>query len=158
MNDRELRERLASFYADHWRRLWAFVCRMGADPATAEDLAQDAFARWALSEAPDWEDGRAKAYLYAIAARVCIDHRRRHGRERPLDERVAGGGEAVSDRPLAGAWKRLSERDRELLWLAYAEEFSHDEIALVAGLRRGSIKVLLSRARARARACLSGDR
>lgn len=157
VNDHELRDRVASFYADHWRRLWAFVRRLGADPAAAEDLVQDAFARWALSEAPDWEDRRAKAYLYAIAARACIDHKRRHGRERPLDEDVPGG-DTLSDRPLARAWSRLPERDRELLWLAYAEEFSHDEIGSILGLRSGSIKVLLSRARERARACLSGER
>jgi len=49
VNEAALRARLASFYAAHWRRLWAFVRRMGADDATAQDVAQDAFARWALS-------------------------------------------------------------------------------------------------------------
>jgi RNA polymerase sigma-70 factor (ECF subfamily) len=157
VNDAELRERLASFYAIHWRRLWAFVCRMGADAAMAQDVAQDAFARWALSQAPGWDDRRAKAYLYAIAARAFIDQNRRRRRDSPLEEGLTRGLDGVADRPLAGAWSRLSQRDRELLWLAYAEEFSHDDIARITGLKPASIKVLLSRARDRARSSLSGD-
>lgn len=157
MNDAALRERLAVFYAAHWRRLWAFARRMGAGGATAQDIAQDAFARWALSPAPEWEEKRAKAYLYTIAARALIDYRRRHRREAPMDDRIAAAEETAPDRPLAGAWHRLSERERQLLWLAYAEEFSHEEIAAIVGLRQSSIKVLLSRARARARAVLKGE-
>jgi RNA polymerase sigma-70 factor, ECF subfamily len=157
VDDAELRERLASFYALHWRRLWAFVCRMGADPATAQDVAQDAVARWALSAAPEWDDRRSKAYLYAIASRAFIDHKRRRRRDSPFEEASAGDEYAVADRPLAGAWSRLSQRDRELLWLAYAEEFSHEDIAEITGVKASSVKVLLSRARQRARSCLTGD-
>ncbi len=62
-----------------------------------------------------------------------------------------------ADRLLAGAWQKLSERERQLLWLAYAEEFAHEEIAAITGLRAGSLKVLLSRARDRARNLLGGE-
>ena len=41
----------------------------------------------------------------------------------------------------------LKPRDRALLWLAYVEEHNHQEIASALGLARGSVKVLLSRAR-----------
>jgi DNA-directed RNA polymerase specialized sigma24 family protein len=40
------------------------------------------------------------------------------------------------------------------LWLAYVEEHNHQEIASALGLARGSVKVLLSRARARLRKLL----
>jgi RNA polymerase sigma-70 factor (ECF subfamily) len=157
VTDAALRERLAHFYAEHWRKLWAYVARLGADPASAQDIAQDSFARWALSPAVEWEDRRARAYLYAIAHRALSDHRRRSGRETLLDEDGPDDRPGMGDFPLARVWSRLSPRERHLLWLAYAEEFSHEEIAEIAGLRTASVKVLLSRARERARALLTGE-
>ena len=53
------------------------------------------------------------------------------------------------------AWGALTQREQQLLWLAYAEEFSHSEIAGITGLAPASIKVLLSRARARLKAGLT---
>jgi len=43
----------------------------------------------------------------------------------------------------------LKPRERALLWLAYAEGMDHREIGRALGLSRGSIKVLLFRARRR---------
>jgi len=40
------------------------------------------------------------------------------------------------------------------LWLAYVEEHNHQEIASALGIARGSVKVLLSRARAKLRKLL----
>ena len=41
--------------------------------------------------------------------------------------------------------RRLTHRERDLLWLAYAQGSSHDEIAAVLGLKAASIKSLLFR-------------
>ncbi len=158
MTDAALRERLARFYSDHWAKLWAYLARMGADRAVAQDIAQDAFARWALSPAVEWDDGRARAYLYGIAHRGLSDHGRRGRREVPLDDERVAFSPAAADFPLASAWGLLGERERHLLWLAYAEEFSHQEIASITGLKPASVKVVLSRARERARALLLGYR
>jgi RNA polymerase sigma factor (sigma-70 family) len=69
---------------------------------------------------------------------------------------------AVSDRALGRidvirALDRLKPRERSLLWLAYVQGFSHEEIAAQLGLRTGSVKALLFRARRRLVAVL-GDR
>ena len=48
-----------------------------------------------------------------------------------------------------GRWPLLRQRDRELLWLAYAHGSTHQEIAAALGLKTGSIKLLLFRARHR---------
>ena len=45
------------------------------------------------------------------------------------------------------AMDRLKPRDRAMLWLAYAQGASHDEIARMVGVRPSSMKALLSRAR-----------
>ena len=52
------------------------------------------------------------------------------------------------------ALAQLEDRDQQLLWLAYAEGSSHEEIAASLGLRTGSIKTLLFRARQRLAALL----
>ena len=49
---------------------------------------------------------------------------------------------------------RLKPRERDLLWLAYAQGSSHDEIAAALGLKTSSIKMLLFRARQRLAALL----
>ena len=41
----------------------------------------------------------------------------------------------------------MKRRERELLWLAYAQGSSHEEIGATLGLKTGSIKPLLFRAR-----------
>jgi RNA polymerase sigma-70 factor (ECF subfamily) len=45
----------------------------------------------------------------------------------------------------------LTSRERALLWLAYVEGETHEEMALSLGVGRSSIKVLLFRARRRLR-------
>jgi RNA polymerase sigma-70 factor (ECF subfamily) len=50
---------------------------------------------------------------------------------------------------------RLTLRERTLLWLAYANGSSHEEIARSLGLKASSIKMLLFRARRRMAAFLS---
>jgi RNA polymerase sigma-70 factor (ECF subfamily) len=55
---------------------------------------------------------------------------------------------------VARALARLKHRERDLLWLAYAEGASHEEIAGALGLRATSIKALLLRARRRLAALL----
>ena len=56
-----------------------------------------------------------------------------------------------------GALERLKPRDRSMLWLAYAEGSSHREIAQVHGLKVGSVKLLLFRARRRLAKLLAGQ-
>ena len=64
--------------------------------------------------------------------------------------------ERASD--LRRAMTHLKPRERALLWLAYAQGSSHKEIAQSLGLRTGSVKLLLFRARRRLAALLGGAR
>jgi len=70
----------------------------------------------------------------------------------------AAAGCSQEDRAdLRRALGRLSARERELLWLAYAEGSSHREIADTLGLRAHGIRVLLFRARRKLAALLRGS-
>jgi len=51
------------------------------------------------------------------------------------------------ERDLAGLLNELKPRQRELLWLAYVERFTHSEIAGIVGAKPGSIRPMLARAR-----------
>ena len=47
------------------------------------------------------------------------------------------------------ALRQLKPRERSLLWLAYAQGWSHEEIAGAIGVKTGSLKQMLHRARHR---------
>src|SRR5205823_5469750 len=68
-----------------------------------------------------------------------------------IDPRTEGdvAGLAARRLDLSRAMQQLKPRERSLLWLAYAEGSSHQEIAQSLGLKTGSIKPLLFRARRR---------
>jgi len=140
----------ASFYASHHAAIWAYLLRLGATPATASDLAQDTFVRWLERDVAKVRE-HPRAYLYRIALHLFIDQGRRNKREVAWD---AVTEVAAPEVETAGVipqriWSQLTLRQRQLLWLAYAEGFSHDEIAGITGLASDSIRVLLSRARAK---------
>ncbi|MFT3807779.1 RNA polymerase sigma factor [Arenimonas sp.] len=141
----------ADAYASHRPAVWAYLRRLGAGPELATDLAQDSFLRW-LELPPDHGDiAHPRAWLYTTASRLYVDHRRRLGRE--VDWESQGAEPVIEeDReakiPVA-VWSVLSARQRQLLWLAYAEGFDHEEIARIAGVAASSVRVLLARARAR---------
>jgi len=60
----------------------------------------------------------------------------------------ASGEDAFATRAdVRRAFEKLQPRERQLLWLAHVEGFGHSEIARLTGLKVGSIRVLLFRAR-----------
>jgi RNA polymerase sigma-70 factor (ECF subfamily) len=143
--------RFSEFYSRHSRQLWRYLVRIGADRALAEDLAQEAFLRWSLSQAESWDDERSRAYLFTIGTRLLTDwwrRQRRHAAWEATQEADPAAG--IADSPLlrSRAWAALSRRQQQLLWLAYVEEFSHAEIARICGIAPASVRVLLSRSRA----------
>jgi RNA polymerase sigma-70 factor (ECF subfamily) len=152
--------RFSDFYSRHSRTLWRYLVRIGADPALAEDLRQEAFLRWSLSQAVSWEDERARAYLFTIGTRLLTDWWRRRNRHSAWEATCEPCPAAeIADSPLfrSQAWGGLTRRQQQLLWLAYVEEFSHAEIARICGIAPGSVRVLLSRARALLAEKLSED-
>jgi RNA polymerase sigma-70 factor (ECF subfamily) len=69
--------------------------------------------------------------------------------ELPEDCAAARDSSVQSDSRLTldPALAKLRPRDRQLLWLAHAENYSHREIADITGLTVTSIRVMLFRAR-----------
>ncbi len=119
---------------------------------------QDAFCRLLRADVEGLNDGELRRYVFRIAGNLMTDRWRRAERELSWLDRLRGESQTepddAPDDSVSQEFNGLKPRDRALLWLAYVEEHNHQEIASALGLARGSVKVLLSRARARLRKLL----
>ena len=143
----------SAFYANHARQLWAYAYRVTGNGADADDIVQESFLRL-LRSGPATNDEERRRFLYRVASNLMVDRWRRRKRE-DADRRQNVPNVVVPasspDDDVARTFAALSARDRALLWLAYVEEESHQEIAQSLGVGTRSIKVLLFRAKRRLR-------
>ncbi len=143
-------EAFAGFYERSARGLWSYIARVSGDPTLADDLMQESFVRFLTAAHPNDGEVAARRYLFRIATNLLRDHWRKP-RTTPLDEvpeeRFAAADHTPVHSELSPVLALLRPRDRQLLWLAYAEGYTHREIAEVTGLASASIRLLLFRAR-----------
>jgi RNA polymerase sigma-70 factor, ECF subfamily len=141
------------------RRLWAYVYRVTRHAGDADDIVQDAFCRLLRADVSGLGDEELRRYLFRIAGNLMTDRWRRAERELSWLDRLRSEPRvdpaAAPDDSVSREFAGLKPRDRAILWLAYVEEHNHQEIASALGLARGSVKVLLSRARSRLRKLLA---
>ena len=144
---------------ERWLRK-VVLARVGAPDAVDEVIQEVSLA--AAAQAPGTVAPSSVApWLYGVAVRQAILHRRRRGREKRLHDRIrerAAGARPAGD-PLE--WLLLEERreivqralDRlppgqaEILVLKYGEGWSYREIAARLGLTESAIESRLHRAR-----------
>lgn len=147
---------LGAFYEAHAHDVWTYAYRVTGNAADADDIVQEAFLRLFKAERlPDGEE-ELRRYVFRVAGNLIADRWRRRTR----DERaaLAAPDAATSegrDIDVVRTFSALKPRERALLWLAYVEGDSHADIAESLRVGRGSVKVLLSRARARLRDLLT---
>lgn len=157
-------ESFRSFYDRTARVLWAYLARL-CDAGEADDLLQETYYRFLRARAPYQSDAHRRNALFAIATNVARDRLRRRrvdpvaSAESASDTLQSGSGEAVAAtrHDLSRALAQLRPRERGLLWLAYAQGWSHKEIAGALGVKAASVKPLLFRARRRMAALLRRD-
>ncbi len=130
--------------------LWAYLARVSQDRAAADDLLQEAYHRFLRAKRPEMDQQGRKNYLFRIATNLLRDRVRKERHEielteAPSPDRHSMGVEARTD--LERAMELLTERDRQLVWMAYAEGFSHREIAAVLNIKEESVRPLLHRAK-----------
>lgn len=152
-----------AFYDRTSRALWGYLSRTSGDRQVADDLLQECYYRLLKSTVAFESETHRRNYLYRIATNLVRDARRG---SRPLfaDGVDVAELEAPAQRAdneqrtdVRRAMGRLKPRERQLLWLAYAQGSSHTEIAEMLGLKTGSIKLLLFRARRRMAALLKAQ-
>ena len=154
------------FYERNARGLWGYLARITGDRQAADDLLQETFYRFLRAAATYDSETHRRNSLYRIATNLARDAQRRSLTSMPAGttgvdiERIPSGqdaGAAERGTDFTRAMSSLKPRERVLLWLAYAEGASHREIANVLGLRPGSLKPMLFRARQRLAALLRGS-
>jgi RNA polymerase sigma-70 factor, ECF subfamily len=143
----------AGFYQRSAPALRAYLVRVSGNSALADDLMQESYLRFLCASRPDGGEVNYRRYLFRIATNLLRDHWRRP-RPACIDDvpqeflKARDGLSCVdSQAMLDPAMARMRPRERQLLWLAHAEGYSHREIAEITGLSAAGIRLLLFRAR-----------
>lgn len=154
------------FYDRTSRALWTYLARVTGDRQLADDLLQETYYRFLRAAAHHENDAHRRNSLFHIATNLVRDARRRpvamqlfESADIPalqVDGDLAQRTERRTD--LERAMAHLEPRERMLLWLAYGQGESHKDIAGTLGLKTGSIKLMLFRARRKLAGLLRGGR
>lgn len=148
----------AAFHGRSARALRAYVYRVVGNTADADDIVQEAFLRMLRADVPTHSEEHLRRYLYRVASNLIVDRWRRRKHEEGEDampEPITAPMRYEEDASVAKIFAELKPRDRALLWLAYVEGESHEEIASSLGIGRSGVKVMLFRARRRLRDLLT---
>jgi RNA polymerase sigma factor (sigma-70 family) len=163
------REAFAQLFDHYAPRLAAYLQKLGAEPALAEEIAQDAMvALWRKADQFDASKSSVGTWLYRIARNRRIDLlRRARGGEVELGEAEQPVDDAPRpDEQLAAhqretlvrrAMRALPAEQLALVRLAFFEGRSHSEIASETGLPLGTVKSRIRLAFSRLRRGLEAD-
>jgi RNA polymerase sigma-70 factor (ECF subfamily) len=147
------------------RPLWVYLFRRTGDAELANDLLQETYYRFLRTPVVYESELHRKNYLFRIASNLATDnHRRKHDEVELCDQAFLArsdsdtAGRSARRTDVTRALAQLKPRQRDALWLAYAEGSSHEEIAQVLGVKATSIKLILFRARRKLARLLRGGR
>lgn len=140
-----------SLFDLHANGVYRLALAMLRQPAAAQDVVQDTFARLIEQLRAHGPLTNPRGWLYTVAAHACRDRQRRLHRWLPwLSERDTRRASETPDRfddahVVLDAIRGLPSRDRLLIALR-AQGLSYREIADAAGIRATSVGQLLTRA------------
>jgi RNA polymerase sigma-70 factor (ECF subfamily) len=142
----------ATLFSHFGPRIEAYLRRLGAQPAQAEDLAQDVMMTvWQRAVQFDQERAPVGAWIFAIARNRLIDVQRRNGREKVVLDQpsvadvIEGKAEEALylneiERHLRKAMTALPHEQTVLLRQGYYEDKSQSTLADEHRLPLGTIK------------------
>lgn len=161
VQEKPLRMNAIAFHALYERTarpLFHYLLRVSGRRDIAEDVLQESYCRVLSAKLPEMDEAQTRSYLFKIATNLLRDRWRQNEETAMATVPAPGAMANHSDQAaLRQAFERLKLRERELLWLAYVEGASHKEIANRTGLKAGSIRLLLHRARRRLAGLIRGD-
>ena len=152
----------------HQKKVYNLCLRMSANPDDALDLSQEAFLRAWRSLGQYQFEASFSTWLFRLTSNICIDFLRRKKRRQETsltesyDDSDEGAELSVPDAQpgpeqqamtnetkieLARAMEQLSPEHREFLQLRVIEDLQYEQIADILGVRVGTVKSRLARAR-----------
>lgn len=153
----------------HLDALYALARWLVGDPAEAEDLVQETYAK-ALRAVHQFQDGsNLRAWLMRILRNTFYTHARRQARAPQASEpaileqlasqdatasRAGREGHSMLAQDLTAALRQLPEEYRSVVLLADLEDYTMEEISMILGCPVGTVKSRLFRARGRLRTLL----
>ena len=151
---------------DYGGLVYTLLHRMVQDRDTARDLAQDTFIKAWTRLRTLRKHASFPSWICSVARRIALDHLRRMKTrkevsmpeesfiESPDEHRPELSAEGIA--LLEQAVYKLSERDRQLITLAYWKEMDTADVGRVMGIPEPNVRVYLHRARKRLREHLRG--
>lgn len=161
-----LRGDAAAFDAVYEREkaaLYGFLLRLANDPHVAADLFQNVWLKLARHAAALRPDSNLRAWLYTVARREFLSHRRAQALD--LSRVLLLGLPPVQStaeprdelRHLKRSYDRLSDADREVLLLAIVEGLEGEAAAEALEISVEALRQRLSRARRRLARAMAED-
>jgi RNA polymerase sigma-70 factor (sigma-E family) len=152
--DESVPRTLADLYRDHRMRMVRLAVLLVDDPATAEDVVQEAFTGLHRHWSGLRDEAAAVGYLRAavVNGSRSVLRRRRTARDYVPPHQVnARSAESLAmlsaeHQAVVDALSSLPPRQREVLVLRYYGGLSEAEIADATGISRGTVKSTASRA------------
>ena len=149
------RQALDEFIGATHKDVWRLLAHLSS-PDTADDLTQETFLR-VLGALPRFAArSSARTWILSLARRTWVDSIR-HDRARPLKS-ATEYEDAQATTSTSNSWSEwvdarllideLPEERREALILTQVLGFSYEEAAKIAGVRVGTIRSRVARARA----------
>ena len=151
--------RFAAAVTEHRHAMYRAARVLLASDADAEDAVSEAVLRAWQSFGRLRDENALKGWLIKITVNCAYEHRRKSARVTYTDDLapLAGGAEDRHDFPLWDAVRRLPEEFRVPTLLFYYEDMTTAEIAKALGIREGTVRSRLTRARKRLRAILEEE-
>ena len=153
-------------YRRHYSEVYLYALSLCRDHHRAQDLTSDTFFQAILSL--DEEKSYFKYWLFRVCRNLFLDGIRR---DRNIDRAtdlalLPDGGNSPLDQLIQSEQRQrlyhqilgLTEGDREILILFYFSELPIREIAGIRGIREGTARVQLHRARAALKSRMEGNR
>lgn len=142
-------QELVEVYKDNIYAAAFSICKNAAD---AEDVVQDTFLQYYLSKKQFDDEKHVRYWILRVAINkaknIQLSFRRKN--ETTLEEYIETlTFETPESRDLFAEVMKLPEKYRVVIHLFYYEDYSIKEIAKILKLTEGSVKVRLSRGRAR---------
>ena len=155
---------MVSLEAKVGSRLYGYAVHLGVDGPRADDLVQDALLRLWRELRQGVVIASPEPWLFRTVSRLAMDEHRLHRRVlrlmTSLGERLTPTVTEVDMTERAALWSavdRLPPRQRQVLFLRFRADLTHEEVAHVMGITPAAVRSHSSQALVTLRARLGDD-